>query len=94
MQKLQEQIPVKTKSCAIIAVFHELSGLDSLTLDGATKLLEVPVCIGQGHNLNLAYLILADKLNPLLGLSESRFIGSITSVQQQTLVMTNFCDPA
>ena len=28
MQKLQEQIPVKTKSCAIIAVIHELSGLD------------------------------------------------------------------
>ena len=27
MQKLQEQIPVKTKSCAIIAVIHELSGL-------------------------------------------------------------------
>ena len=27
MQKLQEQISVKTKSCAIIAVIHELSGL-------------------------------------------------------------------
>jgi len=27
MQKLQEQIPVKTKSRAIIAVIHELSGL-------------------------------------------------------------------
>jgi len=27
MQELQEQIPVKTKSCAIIAVIHELSGL-------------------------------------------------------------------
>ena len=28
MQKLQEQIPVKTKSCAVIAVIHELSGLE------------------------------------------------------------------
>ncbi len=27
MQELQEQIPAKTKSCAIIAVIHELSGL-------------------------------------------------------------------
>ena len=27
MQELQEQIPVKTKSCAIIAAIHELSGL-------------------------------------------------------------------
>ena len=27
MQKLQEQIPVKTKSRAIIAVIYELSGL-------------------------------------------------------------------
>jgi len=28
MQELQEQIPVKTKSFAIIAAIHELSGLD------------------------------------------------------------------
>ena len=32
MQKLQEQIPVKTKSCAIIAVIHELSGLRLVAL--------------------------------------------------------------
>jgi len=46
MQKLQEQIPVKTKSRAIIAVIHALSGLVVIGQAGVvigTKIQHLPL---------------------------------------------------
>ncbi len=78
MQELQEQIPVKTKSCAIIAVIHELSGLENfigiirgdkliaigaLQIEGSTALLRSIVVYSEMRGAGLTVEITRYLLN-------------------------------